>query len=79
MFDAHFLSCFADVIISHQMEDVNYLMTMNRLPQASWSLKTDNANPRDTILLPHVSPSENPAQADHRSCGPPPPPPTPGF
>ena len=30
----------------------NYLMTNSTQPQASWSLRTDNVNCRDTILMP---------------------------
>ena len=43
--DAHFLSCFADVKTHHQTEDTNYLMTMRPQTQASWSPRTDIANP----------------------------------
>ena len=38
----------------HQMEDVNYSMTMSTQPQASWSLRIDEVNPGDiTLFLPH--------------------------
>ena len=40
----------------HQTEDINYLMTMGSQTQASWSLRTDNANPWDTALFPHHAP-----------------------
>ena len=31
-------------------------MTISPQPQASWSLSTDNVNPRDTALLPYHQP-----------------------
>ena len=39
------------------MEDVNYLMTMSTLPQASWSLRPDEVNPCDPALFPHHQPT----------------------
>lgn len=62
--DTHFLSCFADVKTLHQMEDVNYLRTMNHQPQASCSLRTNRVNPCDLT----ISQTENCAQADHKLC-----------
>lgn len=48
----------------HQMEDVNYLRTMNTQPQASCSLRTNRVNPCDLT----ISQTENCAQADHKLC-----------
>ena len=64
--DTHFPSCFADVKTLHQMEDVNYLRTMNTQPQASGSLRTNRVNPCDLT----ISQIENCAQADHKLCNP---------
>ena len=44
------------MITPHQLEDVNYLMTMSTLPQASRSLRTDKVNPCDPALFPHRQP-----------------------
>ena len=54
--DANFLSCFADMKMLHQMQDVNYLMSMSKQPQVSLSLRTDEGNPHDTTLLPQHQP-----------------------
>ena len=54
--DANFLGCFADVKMPHQMEDVNYLMSMSKQSQVSLSLRTDEGNPHDTTLLPQHQP-----------------------
>ena len=54
--DANFLSCFTDVKMPHQMEDVNHLMSMSKQPQVSLSLRTDEGNPHDTTLLPQHQP-----------------------
>ena len=40
----------------HQMEDVNYLMTISIYPQDSWSLRIYNVYPCDIALLPHHQP-----------------------
>ena len=58
VFDACFLGCFTDVKTPHQMEDINYLMTMSTQPQASWSLRTDTVNSCDTTLCPHYRPTK---------------------
>ena len=51
---------------------INYLMTINTQPQASWSLRADNVYPCDTTLLPHqcICQSENCVQVDHTPCKP---------
>ena len=55
VFDAHFLSCLADVKKPHQTKDLDCLMTTSTWPQASWSLRrTDDVHPR---VPPVVSPS----------------------
>ena len=74
-----FLHCFANVKNNNkkpkpplqQKEDVDYLRTMGTQPQASWSLRTDNVNPCDTILPPTISQSESCAQAVSQTLWPP--------
>lgn len=40
----------------HQTEDVKYLVTLGTSPQASWSLRMDQGNPRGPTLFPHHQP-----------------------
>ena len=68
--DANFLNCFADVKTPHQMEEV--LEDHKHIPQASWSLRTDDVNPWDDVntLLPHRWSVRELCTADHITCNP---------
>ena len=46
---------------------LDYLRTMSRWPQASWSLRTEKINPCDIILISHPSANQRTVPADHIS------------
>ena len=51
-----FLGSFSSMHMPHQMEYVNYLVTISTEPQASWSLWRNKVNPCDLTLFPHHQP-----------------------
>lgn len=56
--NVNFLCCFTDAENSHQMEEINHLMSMTKEigPQTGRSLKIDCVNP---VTLPYYLPSAN--------------------
>ena len=52
--DAHFLSCFTDAEIPTQWKILTTWWPWACSPQAYASLRIDNADPHDTVLLPHL-------------------------